>query len=501
MSTSLAAFNKKMKSPLVETPHMTAVMNQFLDENKGLGSKKQKKDNDMPPLEFKNSNSDKGLEKLDFFLLPPDSVAMFAFSVTVKVSENELDEQPRYMGSNAVVDKFSVYKAHWKQLVDSVVEYHHFDVVDILVSLSPRNDTSIIVGVICMDGNALKLTRGNIRIQSIYGESVPVSFDEMKQYTVFPGQVVGMRYVNPQGVPFVLEKLFTVMPLPFFSPRPPLVLDSNCDIRIMVASGPWLIDLNGLVSDAPFTAFLDQIVKRCPQLVILTGPFVDSENNTILESDREYSKWFVGLLNTQNEKLVSMLAEKGYPMPTMVFVPSFHDAFHYPTFPQPPFDCKIAVALNASNFHNFGFENSVVFASNPCMLEINGGAVTIGVTSNDSIKQLAAQEVSSDDHYMNRLARCCGHLIEQRSFSPLYPTDLSTTVIETMDRVEWKYTPDILIVPSDARYFLHRVHDVLCVNPGRISRGSTAGTFAIIDVQNTERPNVVSRCNSEIVNV
>ena len=43
---------------------------------------------------------------------------------------------------------------------------------------------------------------------------------------------------------------------------------------------------------------------------------------------------------------------------------------------------------------------------------------------------------------------------------------------------EMQVTPDILILPSQLNPFAKRVGDVLCINPGRLTKGSTAGTFA-----------------------
>jgi hypothetical protein len=39
-------------------------------------------------------------------------------------------------------------------------------------------------------------------------------------------------------------------------------------------------------------------------------------------------------------------------------------------------------------------------------------------------------------------------------------------------------TPDILILPSQLNPFAKRAGDVLCINPGRLTKGATAGTFA-----------------------
>ena len=47
---------------------------------------------------------------------------------------------------------------------------------------------------------------------------------------------------------------------------------------------------------------------------------------------------------------------------------------------------------------------------------------------------------------------------------------------------ELQFTPDILILPSQLSPFAKRVEDVLCINPGRITKGSSAGTFSQLTV-------------------
>jgi len=72
-----------------------------------------------------------------------------------------------------------------------------------------------------------------------------------------------------------------------------------------------------------------------------------------------------------------------------------------------------------------------------------------------------------------------------------------------------EYTPDILILPSDMREFVKNVRDVLCINPGRICRGRSAGTYVRFTVHadknanaqdtDTEPSRIVTRTRVDII--
>lgn len=43
-------------------------------------------------------------------------------------------------------------------------------------------------------------------------------------------------------------------------------------------------------------------------------------------------------------------------------------------------------------------------------------------------------------------------------------------------------TPDVLVLCSQIRYFASAVDNVLCVNPGRVTQGTSGGTYAKLAV-------------------
>jgi DNA polymerase alpha subunit B len=128
------------------------------------------------------------------------------------------------------------------------------------------------------------------------------------------------------------------------------------------------------------------------------------------------------------------------------------------------------------------------YLSNPCTFSVN--EIVIGVTATDVLFHLSKEEVfkQSEGVRTDRLGRLANHLIEQRSFYPLYPPAMEVN-LETsrIDKLEMACTPDILILPSDMKFFAKIVNDSLAVNPGRLTKALSAGTYCQISVAGIDR--------------
>uniref|UniRef100_A0A0E9WT40 DNA polymerase alpha subunit B n=1 Tax=Anguilla anguilla TaxID=7936 RepID=A0A0E9WT40_ANGAN len=44
-------------------------------------------------------------------------------------------------------------------------------------------------------------------------------------------------------------------------------------------------------------------------------------------------------------------------------------------------------------------------------------------------------------------------------------------------------TPDVLLVPSELRYFIKDVIGCVCINPGRLTKGQVGGTYGRLLIQ------------------
>lgn len=115
-----------------------------------------------------------------------------------------------------------------------------------------------------------------------------------------------------------------------------------------------------------------------------------------------------------------------------------------------------------------------------------------GVTSNDVLFSMQAEEISNVDG--ERLIRLASHLVYQQSFLPQFPPPsnmVSQMDFRNMKGWQMPSTPDILITPSRLKPFAMEgsegLSETLVINPGYLSKGTTGGTFAQINIHPIDR--------------
>jgi len=125
--------------------------------------------------------------------------------------------------------------------------------------------------------------------------------------------------------------------------------------------------------------------------------------------------------------------------------------------------------------------------SNPCTLKIN--ELVIGVTGTDAVFHMSADECNGNLVPGSRLARISQHMLQQRSYYPLFPPAPGTNMdLKHMKQWNMPCQPDLLIVPSKLTSFARPVlQDTVVVNPGQLTKNTTGGTFAIMDIHPMKR--------------
>jgi DNA polymerase alpha subunit B len=117
---------------------------------------------------------------------------------------------------------------------------------------------------------------------------------------------------------------------------------------------------------------------------------------------------------------------------------------------------------------------------------IVGGAV-IGAVATDVVFQLNAEEcaraaaVPRTDGRGDKISRCAAHMLDNRSYYPLFPAgDPATTPLEVgqLWHVGMPVCPDVLIAPSRLRTLAKLVDSTLIINPGSLSKLNAGGTYA-----------------------
>lgn len=124
--------------------------------------------------------------------------------------------------------------------------------------------------------------------------------------------------------------------------------------------------------------------------------------------------------------------------------------------------------------------------SNPCTLQVN--EIVIGVSGTDTIFHMSADETNGNLVPGSRLARISQHMLQQRSYYPLFPPAPGTNLdLKQMKQWDMPCQPDILIVPSKLTSFARSVLDTVVVNPGQLSKNTTGGTYGVMEIHPMKR--------------
>uniref|UniRef100_A0AAY5KIG2 DNA polymerase alpha subunit B n=1 Tax=Esox lucius TaxID=8010 RepID=A0AAY5KIG2_ESOLU len=329
----------------------------------------------------------------------------------------------------------------------------HFSIEEFSPLSLPAQDCVTVLGQVCCDSN------GKLNAQSVLleagpeqgGQQVPVDLTELREYSLFPGQVVIMEGMNTTGRKLVASKLYEGVPLPFYS--------KPGQLMVMVACGPYTPS-DGLTFD-PLIDIINVIVRDRPDVCILLGPFVDSKHEQI----EVFFFPYVFYTNTHTWPLLVGCR--------LVLVPSQRDVHHHFIYPQPPFTLHDLIKDDAER---------VTLVPDPCTLLIEG--VTFGITSTDILFHMGAEEISCAAG-SDRFSRILKHMLIQRSYYPLYPPveDVNMDYEKFQSYGQMPVCPDVLIVPSELRYFIKDVLGCVCVNPGRLTKGQVGGTYGRLLIQ------------------
>uniref|UniRef100_A0A4W4FC41 DNA polymerase alpha subunit B n=1 Tax=Electrophorus electricus TaxID=8005 RepID=A0A4W4FC41_ELEEL len=342
----------------------------------------------------------------------------------------------------------------------------HFNIEEFSPVSLPAQDTVAVLGQVCCDSNG-KLNAHSVLLEASQEQGarqVPVDLSELRDYSLFPGQVVIMEGMNTSGSRFVASKLYEVRLCYRFSSELPLSSKNSClPVMVLLACGPYTP--SDTLTYEPLIDLLGVINKDHPDVCILMGPFVDSKHEQIEKA--QVTETF----ETMFSRCVGSIVDGTRGL--LVFVPSQRDAHHHYVYPQPPFTLP---DLKKDDVQR------VTLVPDPCTLLIGG--VTFGLTSTDILFHMGAEEINSATG-SDRFSRIMKHMLTQRSYYPLYPPaeEVSMDYEKFQQYGQMPLTPDVLIVPSELRYFIKDVIGCVCVNPGRLTKGQVGGTYGRLLLQ------------------
>ncbi|KAL9263024.1 DNA polymerase alpha subunit B-like protein [Drosera capensis] len=376
------------------------------------------------------------------------------------------------------------------------------------------------VGMVFCDGEG-HLNENSVLLQSSVehsgGQRVRVDLGKLSHYSVFPGQVVGMVGNNPSGHCFVASEIVDSVLFPIstdenlhpakrqaLEPESPITDQSEpAKLSLIVAAGPFTTTDNLLFE--PLAELLAYATRKQPQLLILLGPFVDSEHPEIKKAtfDRSFDEIFHQEIFRKLQDHVEYMGSAV----RVVLAPSIRDANHDFVFPQPPFSIssadlksqdRIVIVLHISA--------QIISLTNPGVFYAN--EVRIGCCTVDILKQLSGEEISrypKGGSAGDRVGRLATHIINQHSFYPLYPPAEGVPMDFSIapEALDIMSVPNILILPSDLSPFmkvlsakgndeLKQQINCICVNPGRLSKGVGGGTFVELNYHGSPETTEVS---------
>ncbi|XP_078064331.1 DNA polymerase alpha subunit B-like, partial [Mustelus asterias] len=249
----------------------------------------------------------------------------------------------------------------------------------------PAQEPVVYLGQIACDSNG-KLNAKSVILQGDLkhsgGLQVPVDLSELKEYSLFPGQVVALEGTNSSGQRMVASRLYEGMPLPFYKAEKQSEEDEPFEgleqQMVLVACGPYTT--SDSITYDPMMDLIDVINRDQPDICILLGPFVDSKHEQI-----ENCQLTVTYQEVFKQCMKGIIEGTRGSGSRLVFVPSLRDVHHDFVYPQAPFHCFEPCKEDKERVH---------FVSNPCTLSING--VVFGVTSTDVLFHMGTEEISRD---------------------------------------------------------------------------------------------------------
>ncbi|KAG1171089.1 hypothetical protein G6F70_007228 [Rhizopus microsporus] len=330
-----------------------------------------------------------------------------------------------------------------------------------------NQETIFAFGRICSDTNEGKLNEQSVLLETSkelgMGKRVRLDIERLQDYALFPGQVVAVEGINHHGHSFKPP-----VPPKIDSSKLEFVNNEGKPLEMITAVGPFTLD--GDLSFKPLEALVQKCIEDRPDIVLLMGPFIPATHPMIARGKISTSP--EDLFRQQIEVRLKNLLDT-CTNTQILLMPHANDMTHtYPLFPQPP-------------FKNLQHDPRIKLLSNPSNISINGHVFSIA--NIDILFRLAKQEVYKSSAPVDRFSRLLLHLFQQHTYYPLVPTAEEDSIDSSrlVDiQISWK--PDILIIPSQFKHFVKNVEQVVCINPGHLTKHQSAGSYARVILYPTD---------------
>ncbi|KAI8058371.1 DNA polymerase alpha/epsilon subunit B-domain-containing protein [Syncephalis plumigaleata] len=334
----------------------------------------------------------------------------------------------------------------------------------------PSQSDMTVVGRICCDSDA-RLNESSVVIEAStdagQGARVRLRLDSLDSFALFPGQIVGLRGVNNTGEHFMATQLYTMPPLAL--PKTPLV-----ELR------EYHLNAQGTEHQPIGIAIAAAIEDEQPDLLILVNGSIPDRQHPMMsrgQTDKLPEELFYDHIL---EPILDMLPR--CHSTRIALMPSTNDLMSdYMSLPQAPMDLTSLLSKRKSASRTTS--NDILCLPNPVQIQIN--ELQLALTSTDILMHISQEEIARTPSNTDRLARLASHLLEQRTFYPLYPPALGESVDQQrMSALALHQQPDLLVLPSKLNYFCKVTigTESLCLNPGRLALNQMGGTYTRLTV-------------------
>ncbi|XP_052744171.1 DNA polymerase alpha subunit B isoform X2 [Bicyclus anynana] len=277
-------------------------------------------------------------------------------------------------GFELLHEKASTFDNHIRYISQCIMKKN-----GITESSSVRHKTQTevyVAGRIECDADA-RLNSKSVVLQGTWDESlslvVPVDLDNVAQYSLFPGQVVVLKGVNPRGDKFIARRVVTDAARPAPAPNADLMNTLKGTISMVISAGPYTTSTN--MAYEPLKDLISYVSAHKPQLLLMTGPLLDCDHAKVKDHSmaETYKAFFDKLLDNIGEIATAS------PFTKIYIVSSQKDAFHVNIYPTPAYSSR----KRHPNIH---------FVPDPCTLNVDG--VLVGITSTDVLMHISQEEIS-----------------------------------------------------------------------------------------------------------
>ncbi|KAG9127039.1 DNA-directed DNA polymerase alpha subunit pol12 [Ceratobasidium sp. 392] len=403
--------------------------------------------------------------------------------VNFSLPQNSESYNYRYMHEK-IHERASILDEQIDNVAETVKQHYKLD--ELGDPSTVTLDDVVVVGRIVNDGDA-KLGETSTLIESSrmmgMGARVPLEFDADLKIRcasrrgtgstgigLFPGMIVALKGKNGSGDSFVVSEVLRLPSLPPIGKS-----DTGASLKAIIACGPFTFDSD--LDYKPFNGVIDATRNEQPDLLLLLGPFVDSNHPLIKTGQIDLPPAVLF-----RERISKHLAQLEADMPELVIVlvPSPRDLISsHVVLPQ--------AALERDP--DFGLSRKCQLVPNPSTFSVNG--FTVGATSIDVLFHIRkdhffkqAPEIADepDNEPADAMTMLCRQVLEQQSFYPLFPVprevheDVNLSVVH-LDLLKFKGTaPDILVMPSRLKEFQKVVDSTVVVNPALAAKFNSAGS-------------------------